>query len=457
MKAKFRAVLFSQAYSNGEYPVYIRIYFNGKSSYLSTGHSIPPGAWNEDKAEAWEAMQSLTKKLKESLSKEEIKAFRAKQKSIILLPQAGKINSDIRRLIGKLENIETKLKANEEAISSAILKNIFENKDKIENTRKDFLIYIEEVADKKFQKGQIRTSEKYNVVLRKLKAFRKNKPLPIDILTTSLLNDFQLYLQKEGCHQNYIHVNLKALKTIIQKEAIREDKTFPPEKNPFLYFTMPKVLPSKKERLDIKEIEKIEKLNIPESDILFHIRNAFLFSYYCAGIRVGDLLQLKWANIQEGRLIYSMGKTGKQQNLKLLPQALNMLKYYEARKEKDSDFIFPFLDNGASFAKLLSPEDYQKASPELLSLLFKKVESRITVFNAGLKLIAAKAHLKKKLTSHVARHSFADMARKKKISVHDISALLKHSSIKVTEGYLESLDFESMDNAMEAAYKSDKT
>jgi hypothetical protein len=49
MKAKFKAILFPKAYSNGEYPVYIRIYFRGKSSYISTGHSIPSGAWNKDK------------------------------------------------------------------------------------------------------------------------------------------------------------------------------------------------------------------------------------------------------------------------------------------------------------------------------------------------------------------------------------------------------------------------
>jgi len=264
-------------------------------------------------------MPGLTKKLKETLSIEEIKAFKEKQKSIILLPNAAKINSDIRGIIGKLESIQNRLIANEETISAEILKNKAENKDVVENAKKDFLLYIQEVADKKFQKGQIRTSEKYNVVLRKLRAFRKDKPLPIDELTTRFLNDFQLYLQKEGSHQNYIHVNLKALKTIIQKEAIREDKILPLDKNPFPFFTMPKVLKTEKERLDIKEIEKIENLKIPESDIHFHIRNAFIFSFYCAGIRIGDLLQLKWTNIKDGRLVYGMGKTEKSQNIKLLP------------------------------------------------------------------------------------------------------------------------------------------
>ncbi|HAQ20668.1 MAG TPA: hypothetical protein DCR40_15775 [Prolixibacteraceae bacterium] len=452
MKAKIKAILFPKPYLNGEYPVYIRIYFNGKSSYVKTGYSIPSGAWNEDNAEVWESMPSLTKKLKETLSVEEIKAFKEKQNNIILLPNAFKINSEIRGLITKLEGIENSLNVNKEEISSEIIKNRADNKDKNENAKKDFLQYIQEVADKKFQMKQIRTSERYNVMLRKLKAFLGNKPLPLSKVTTGFLNDFQLYLQKEKLHQNYVHVNMKTLRTIIQKEAIREDKILTPDKNPFVFYTMLKVLPTKKERLDIKEIELIENLQYPDTDIHFHIRNIFLFSLYNAGIRIGDLLQLKWVNISEGRLKYSMGKTDKERSIKLLPQALKILKIYEAKKEKETDFIFPFLDNKADYSKLVTPEDFQKTNPELLASLFKKIESRISIINSGLKDIAGKAKIKKSISSHVARHSFADIARKKDISIYDISKMLGHSDITVTQGYIKSLDYESMDEAMETVF-----
>ena len=151
-KAKIRALLFPQQYKKGDFPIYIQLYYKGKRSYLKTGYAIPSGAWNEEKAEAWESMPSLSAKLKESLSKEEIKAFRAKQKEIILLPNAFKINSEIRGIIAKLEKIEEKLKANEEFISVETIKKIFEGKDKTENARKDFLQYIQEIADRAFQK-----------------------------------------------------------------------------------------------------------------------------------------------------------------------------------------------------------------------------------------------------------------------------------------------------------------
>lgn len=453
-KAKIRALLFPQQYKKGDFPIYIQLYYKGKRSYLKTGYAIPSGAWNEEKAEAWESMPSLSAKLKESLSKEEIKAFRAKQKEIILLPNAFKINSEIRGIIAKLEKIEEKLKANEEFISVETIKKIFEGKDKTENARKDFLQYIQEIADRAFQKRQIRTSEKYNVMLRKLKAFRNDKPLPIEELNPGFLNDFQLYLQKEGKHINYIHVNLKALKTIIGKEAIKTDRIISPEKNPFLFFSMPEILPTKKEKLTIEEIGKLESLEIPEKSIKYHIRNIFLFSLYNAGIRIGDLLQLKWVNISGGRLIYNMGKTGKERSLKLYADSLKILKIYEAKKKKESDYIFPFLDNKAEYSKLISPEDFQKAKPELIQFLFDKVESRITICNKGLKDLANEAKINKRLTNHIARHSFADLARKKGISVYDISKLLGHSKTGITERYLSSFDIESQDKAHESVFSN---
>jgi integrase len=446
--AKLKACLFPKPYSNGYYPIYIRIYQNTKSSYVSIGHSIPEGAWNPEKSEVWESMPSLTKSMKEALTGEEIKAFRDKQKRIILLPNCSKINSDIRAKLSELESLQTKLIVNDEAFNSRILKLKVDKRDIAEKSRKDFLLYIEEVAKRKYEKKQIRTNEKYSVLLKKLKTFRKDKPLPIEDLTTSFLNEFQLYLQKEGSHQNYVHVNLKALRTIIQKDAIREDKIFPPEKNPFIWFTMPKILPTFKEKLDINEILKIEGLQLEKNQFIYHVRNAFIFSLYNAGIRIGDLLQLKWCNIHEdGRLEYSMGKTGSERSIKILPQALKILKLYEADKEKDTDYIFPFLENNAPYSKLISPEDFQKASPELIESLYKKLESQAVMYNRELKTIATKAEINKNISSHIARHSFADIARKK-VSVYDIQKMLGHTSMKTTEAYLKSLDNDSMDKAM---------
>jgi site-specific recombinase XerD len=62
---------------------------------------------------------------------------------------------------------------------------------------------------------------------------------------------------------------------------------------------------------------------------------------------------------------------------------------------------------------LPSFKDFQKASPQLIEILFKKLESISVLFNKALKMIAWNTKIKKNLSSHIARHSFADIARKK--------------------------------------------
>ena len=56
-----------------------------------------------------------------------------------------------------------------------------------------------------------------------------------------------------------------------------------------------------KVRLTIEEINAIEKIDTKQSSLTWNVRNAFLFSFYCAGIRVSDILLLKWKNIKHKR------------------------------------------------------------------------------------------------------------------------------------------------------------
>jgi tRNA nucleotidyltransferase/poly(A) polymerase len=266
---KIRAVLYPRIYSDGSQPILIRITQNRKSSYISVGHSIPSGAWNEK--EVWEHKPSISEKEKKSLSKEALKALREKYNKIVLLPNANKINKDIRKKISELEEKQKELEVLKQKINSEILKSKTQNKDTDDIYRKDFLQFIKKVASDKFKLKQIRTSEKYMVVYGKLQEFlndgkleegQRGKPLPIEKLTTSFLNDFMIYLvtpneekKKKGAHINYVHTNLKALKTIIKKEAIKTEKIMLPNENPFEYFSMPKVLPSHKEKLTFEEIQ----------------------------------------------------------------------------------------------------------------------------------------------------------------------------------------------------------
>ena len=215
---KIKAVLYPSTYSNGLRPIYIRITQNRKSKYISVGYSIPEGAWNE--TEVWENKPSISLKQKEILSKEELKELREKYNKIVLLPNATKINNDLKKKVVDLIRLQNKLEANDQIFSPEIIKNKTQKKDTEDIYRNDFLEYIKKIASDKFQLKQIRTSEKYMVFYRKLKTFNKDKPLPIEKLTSSFLNDFQIDLVKNHKHSNYIHSALKSLKTIIVNSAI---------------------------------------------------------------------------------------------------------------------------------------------------------------------------------------------------------------------------------------------
>jgi integrase len=69
--------------------------------------------------------------------------------------------------------------------------------------------------------------------------------------------------------------------------------------------------------------------------------------------------------------------------------------------------------------------------------------------NKGLKLIAQLAGIDKRLTFHVSRHTFADIARKKKLPVQVTSELLGHTSIAITQQYFGTgFDDDTLDAAI---------
>jgi len=135
--ARFKPFLFTKPYSDGRYPVYIRIYQSRRSSYVSTGHAIPKGAWNHDKSEVWISKPNVTWRLLETMTKEELKKFRERQASIIILPDARKINSDIGQKVEDLEFLQKRLISNQQEINVKTLK--IQADKKINSDEMDFL------------------------------------------------------------------------------------------------------------------------------------------------------------------------------------------------------------------------------------------------------------------------------------------------------------------------------
>jgi integrase len=162
-----------------------------------------------------------------------------------------------------------------------------------------------------------------------------------------------------------------------------------------------------------------------------------MFAFYTAGMRASDIITLKWSNIQNGRLIYQMHKTGKIHSLKLTDKAKKILSYYGPKKF--SEYVFPFFNSDIDYADAM--------------FLPNRISAKTALINKYLKVIATKAEINKKISTHTARHSFADIARKKTNNIYNLSKTLGHSDLKVTEVYLASFDEEAVDSTLDEVFK----
>ena len=188
-------------------------------------------------------------------------------------------------------------------------------------------------------------------------------------------------------------------------------------------------------------MERIINLELEEGSLIWRCKNYFLFSYYCAGIRAADLIQLRWRNVTEnGRLHYQMGKNHKDRDLLLVDQALDILRYYHNDDVKPDDYIFPLLDNEAPFAKFVTQANKDRMKPELRHQLYQQISAKNALINKYLKKIAEKAEITTNLTMHGLRHSFAVNLLNNGANIKTVASLLGHAGLKHTEKYTRAVD-----------------
>lgn len=185
--------------------------------------------------------------------------------------------------------------------------------------------------------------------------------------------------------------------------------------------------------LNISEIQRIENLkNLTPSEK--HTRNIWLFSFNFAGMRVSDVLRTKWSDIYDNRLHYRMHKNSKLLSLKIPIKILVILQFYKDDKRNENDFIFPELKK----ANLHNAKD-----------VYNKRKTATKKFNNNLKSICTKAEIDKKVTMHIARHSFGNIAGD---AIHPLmlQKLYRHSDLKTTLNYQANFIHKEADDALDS-------
>lgn len=383
----------------GEKPIYLRIIKGRKAKFISLGYKVHPDLWDESK-------------------------MRVKKG----YPNSARINAFLASKVADAEGIAVTMETSQKYVSSKKIKEGI-----LGGTPESFIKYMERYRDDLNEKGKMGTHDKVVAVLAKLNEYLNNRDLTFDEMDVQFLRKYEQYLrEKKSNGVNTIHSNLKIFRKVFN-DAVREE-LIEPHFNPFLRYKLV-TEKSNKEYLTDAEIAAIDGLQIKEGSVMFHHRNIYIFATYAGGIRISDVLQLKWQNYDGKHINISMQKTKETLHVKLPDRALQIVEQYASYQpdRKNTDFIFPFLKNDVEY------------TPQLL---FKAISSNTAYANKNLKDIAKDAKVDKKISFHSSRHTFATRALRKGMRIEYVSKLMGHSALKTTQVYTKIVN-EELDKAMD--------
>lgn len=372
-------------YKNGPVDIYMRITVDGKRSEITTGRSCEPAKWS-------------------------ISAGRSSGKT----EDSRTLNTYLTDLKTKIYEIHRQLVQKDEVITADIIRGRFLGTDEKlitlisvfeEHNRK-----VEILVGSEYTHG---TAERYRTSLKHTVSFLQWKykvnDIPLKKINHEFISEYDFYLRSvRKCNNNSAVKYLKNFGKIIRICLANEWMT----RNPFLNYKH-KVKPVERQYLTDGEIKTIASKSMV-SDRLEQIRDIFLFSCF-TGLAYIDVKQLRLDDIVVGIdgekwISIKRQKTNVPSRIPLLPAALSLIDRYKGNQLCEiAGTIFPVCSN-------------QK-------------------MNSYLKEIAEVCGIRKPITFHIARHTFATtVTMLNGVPIESISKMLGHTNIKTTQHYAKMLD-----------------
>ncbi len=432
--------------SDNTCPIAIRITKDRKTRYIFTGKYVQEKEWDSNHARVKRSHENsarlnafLRKKLseveaindtaeitEESLSAKQIKKKAKRQSSTVSFFQLA-----CERIRNKsLEGIYSVAKS-----ELSILYNIQEFL-----TQNTALSKQQAIAEIK-QRRKVRISNAVKGIQTMesdLNVFSADTSLGFEDIDMAFINRFKSFCaayleQKKRTITNQL-IFIRTMYNLAIKENIIDGKTYPfGGENEKI-----RIRSGNKIGLTSDEIKRVEALALEEGSSIWHTRNVWLFAFYFAGVRISDVLEMKWSDFMDGRLYYQMNKNEKPVSLKIPEKAHKILAFYAKDKASNSDFVFPFLKK----ADITNKRD-----------VYTKVRNATKLLNKYLKRIAGICGIEKNLSNHIARHSFGNIAGD---AIHPLmlQKLYRHTDLKTTINYQANFIHKEADDALESVLNS---
>jgi integrase len=249
-------------------------------------------------------------------------------------------------------------------------------------------------------------------------------------VTPSFLKKYENWMLKNGKSISTVGIYLRSLRAIYNLQNI--DQSVYPFGNGKNKYSIPTSKNTKK-ALTVEEIATIYNYDAEPNTNKEMARDYWLFLYLCNGMNVKDLCLLRWKDIDGNMLSYKRSKTersqkeSKQISVALKSQSLDIIKKWGQPSIDKNAFIFPHLNKKMDAI-------HKRATYQQLT----------KIINKHMKQIASEVGINKNVTTYYARHSFATVLKRSGAKIEMISELLGHSSVHVTESYLDGFENEQI-------------
>jgi integrase len=399
MSVTIKTILHSRKNKDNKYPLAIRIYENGKYSLVFLGYALDKSQWDDK--------NNMVKKNHPNSTR--LNAF--------IIKKIAEINE--KHLTLDLENKDTSAKS---------IHTAFSKKDEVDSFNREANLYITNL--KSAGSYNRLTAERPRV--NRFKEFIKGKDIQFQDINVSLLNQFRAYLKGTRKISERTIINHLIVVRSIYSQAIQNgtvDRKHYPFGRGKIIIKFPDSL---KVGLSKAEVKKIENCELEENSSSDLARDIWLISFYFAGMRISDVLRLKWSDFKEDRLHYKMGKNEKGGSFAIPVKAQNILVKYK-RENPKHDLVFPFLETIDNLNDTF--------------LVQKRINQGTHTVNKYLKKLAVDLKIDKTLTMHIARHTFGNISGDQ-IPIQMLQKLYRHSSILTTIGYQANFINKDMDDAL---------
>ncbi len=363
---------------------------------------------------------SLNRELKASLWDNRSKRGKGFSKYVISL------NKYLDQVFTGLHEAHRQLLQEEVDITSAGIKARYLGQDERYKTLLELITYHNTSMLTVLRKG---TMKNYYSTERCIKEFLKEEKnvedVPLKKLNYGFIVDFELYIRKYkpatrmGCANNGTMKHMERLKKM-SRLAVKLEWL---EKDPFINFKL-RFEKTERQFLTERELQLIEEttFKVPSTQ---HIQDLFIFACY-TGLSFIDVQELKADHLVKGMdgndwLYTKRTKTDEPLKIPLLPKAKEIIDKY-----KDDLDLFK---KGRLLPMYSNP-----------------------MINRTLKDIAKVCGIQKKITFHVARHTFATaITLSNGVPIETVSKLLGHTKLSTTQIYarvVEKKVGEDMQNLM---------